>query len=314
MENTIIKKPIDEVIDKLDKAEKSSVFLVGGRGTGKSLIVNNYLEENRGLAIDCTYTEEELLNISDRNIYKLYHICMIINKILNFIEEMYPLCSYYFKEYQLNIKIILFNIKSMFVVNNYDKKEELFGKELYNNPELILNDFCKLLKRRFDYESITLILDNFDALGNSSSRFQKTIYELLNNRIKTIFVLSSNDALNNRKLLEKDNSIVEANYTKDINYVKSILDLMIIKELRSKRFVNLEDRVSFLLDDDIIELLIENTNGDINEMYSIVYKLYQNKNSMPKELYRTFILESCNNRLEILSQFSEIKRERKLYI
>ena len=314
MEKTIFEKPVFDAICKIDDSDKKSILLVGNNAAGKSTVVDNYLKFNSAYAVDCTYTEDELLLIRDKKVYILYHICMIIEKILKYIESTYPICINYLKEYQANIKIILFNIRNLFMIDNYDKKEELFGKELCEHPEKLLDEFCIILKRYFDYEWLTLVLDNFDKLGSSSSRFQLTIYKLLSDRLRTIYVVSDIDVINDstkRKELQVNNEIVDVNYSTNIEYVKKILDLMFVRSLSNNKIVNLKERPSFIFNTQIIELLIEITNGNLNEMYNIVFNIYKNKRFISPEYYERFIKDYYYTNIYPIK---EMQRERKLHI
>ena len=315
MKKMIYEKPIYDTIKEIDETTKKSILLVGNRLVGKSTVVDNYLRFNDFFAIDCTYTEDELLMITDNKMYKLYHICLIISKILKGIDNMYPICMNYFKEYEANIKIILYNIRNMFMVDNYSNKEALFGKELCEHPELLLDEFCNCLKKHLDTNYLTIVLDDFDALGNSSSRYQLLLYTLLKDRLRTIYVVSDKEVIDNSEKsnrLLRNNDIVRVNYSENIDYVKKILDMLVINNLSTNKIINFNDRVSFLLRDDTIELLIKITNGNILEMYYIIMHLYKYRNSIPNELYNSFIKEYYNNRL--LNTSFGIKKERKLHI
>ena len=313
----VYEKPVYDTIKEIDDTTKKSILLVGNISVGKTTVIDNYLKLNDIFAIDCTYTEDELLMITDKNIYKLYHICLIISKILKGIEDIYPIYVNYYKEYEANIKLIMYNIKNMFMIGDYSQKEELFGKELCNNPEILFNEFCDTLKRHFDPNYLTIILDNFDALGNSSSRYQQVVYGLLKESLRTIYVVSDQEVIGNtskKDILLRDNDIVRVNYSEDVANVKKILDMMLINSLFKDKIVNFDDRVIFLLDDDLVELLIKLTNGNLLEMYKITMQLYKHRNEFSKELYKKFIIDYYNSRLELQEESFAVKRERKLHI
>lgn len=312
----IYEKPLFGVIEEINSSKNDTILLAGNRGTGKTTVINEYLKDNgSNLRVNCNYNIEELLKIEDKNIFKLYHVCLLINKILNYLFSKNEVYKEYFNDFLYNIKLIIFNIKNMYVAGNYDNKLEMFGP-LVDEPEILLDSFVNRLSKLMDVNTMKIVIDDFDSVMESSALFQKTIYNLLKNRLNSLLVISAREVIKSedrRKELKANNDFIMINYSFDIATVREILDKLLVNEMNRIGRVDLGKRVRFILDDELIKTLIELTKGNIVEMYNCVLSLYYNINTIPRGFYQEYIINYFNDRKELF-EINGVYRERKLHI
>ena len=306
MEKEIIKKPVLDIIDRVNKSSKNGILLAGVRGSGKSTVLDEYKEKNE-LIIDCTLSDEENLYIPDRNIFMLYHECLLIEKMSQYILKNYPLEFGPFFIFLNKERTILKDIKSMFLIANYDSKEEKLG-EYYSNPESLFAEFTIEVRKVFKDKEPIVVVDKFDNARSFSSWYQIGMYELLKNRFKYIFTVSDIKLLNRED--NKDYDIVDVNYSSNIDVVREILDKMIVNELVRTNEFDFRKRIIYFLSDEEIREIIDLFRGNIEYMYWAISSLVRNLDTVSKEEYMSYIRNYYEERKDIIFESENFKEGR----
>ena len=316
MEREIVKEPVLDIINKIDNSSKGTILLSGGYNTGKSTVLEEYKKEKLGkLVVDCTMASEDYIFIPEKKVYRLYQICLLLNKLTDFIKEEHP--DYYDLVFGFvtTTRMIMVNIKSMYMKASYTEKEILF-EDLYYNPDQLIDQFLTKALKIFDNEEFTLLIDDFDINNVSSDSYQKELYSILKGKIHTIIAVSDNRLVQEdfRKKLLVDNDIVDINYSYNIDYVRKILDQMIVNEMIRVQDFDFRKRIMFFLADSVIEKLIILTNGNITEMFKAVIRLADAMKYISRDKYIEFLNNYFEEKKEQDKELIGMIRERRLNI
>ena len=311
-------KPVNECINNINNKNSNTIFLVGNKNTGKTTVINEYLKNSSldNPRIDITTRFSEYFIITDLSVYRLYHTCLVVKKMLNYIMNNYEIVNEV-SIYDSYVDSIIKNIAYLYFIRNYDSKYELFKKELLDNPVSLINDFNKIIKANYNIDNITYVLDNFDVVGDSSLRYQNTMFKLFNN-MKKILVVSDERYTNNKDNLDKLSALgdtVLVDYSHDLETVKEILDKYIVEEFFKNGLIHFSDRIRFILSDDVISSMINKTNGNINDMKKAINYLYTHLKEVNKDNYGSILLnyiDLLNNDMPIVGIIYNKKRTLKI--
>lgn len=303
------------------ESTNKSIMLAGSEGVGKSYILNRALEENHNkiFLVNGTVNYDESITLIDSNLSELYHISLIISKILQYIKVHYP------KEYMTKFVLyenyldgIFRRIKSIYITGIYNNAKNVVESSIYENPEILMENFLQVLTSNIELSQIFLIVDEFDKGNGASTIYQKLIYNKLRNYMTIIMTISDKEVINDADKLNEysgENNIITLDYTKDLEIVSSILDEEIMKY--EMRFGNpkLIFKSRILLGDEIIWLMIQKTKGNLFSMLTAIRYLRSNMDKLTKDEYGTFILDYIDkeiNKSPFISGVIPITR--KLYI
>lgn len=307
-----------DIIDTIKKSDKD-IFVVGTRGIGKTTTLNDVLnKENDKFIINGTLNDMEYILLRDRNISDLYYICLTIKKIIIYLKERYT--EKYISEFiffEIYIDSILKQIYFMFMTDTYKNDTNLINGDVYNTPEVLLDEFLGLLSKKMDIKDLVLVIDKFDEIGGSSQMYQEFIYNKLKSYLRLIMTISDKKVVNNDNSLNefsKDNEIVKLDYSMDIESVKEILDKE-IKRSFIRNNLGMQYNLSFVLSDETIELMIKKTNGNLFDMLNAIRYLYYHIKELNKNEYDVYIIDYIDNVINRNPIFTGIIiPERKLYI
>ena len=304
----------ENFIKKINDSDKS-VFLVGKCGSGKSTFIKEYLETRvlkNNFIIDGTVNGYEYSLIPNNNMFELYHNCLIIKKILNYVINNFNNYSIYFTFYLERINNLFMEVISASSIFSTNLSSDYV--KYFNNPEILLEEALFLLTNKLDFQKITLVVDNFDVIGGSSERYQKYVYNNLKEYFKLLMVITYNERTNYKKL-NKDNNVINFNITDDINIVTEILDREGMKILFSNNVFDFKYRLRIILDEDTIKEMIYKTNGDLWKMIIATRALYYRIFILNPNEYKTFIIDYIDNKINknpLFTGYNPLKRT--LYI
>lgn len=315
--------PVNDAKRRLDSCSNKRIFLVGGEGTGKSLILNESVSRNAdldNLIINVTAVPDKYISILDKEIADLYQIIMVIKRMINYLKNMHINKYNVFVDLENQLGKILNHIDSMYQFGCYDSKYRIIGEEICKNPGILLESLLIICAKHIDYQTITVLIDNFDSFGyyRASESYQKCMYNTLSQYLRTIMTVSDKEVINNPKRKEElsnNNDLVTIDYSKDVNTVKEILDSIFIRESILNASGNHLNKVGLLLSDETIALMIEKTNGNLFDMIKALKELYKRLNELSKEEYDAFVINYIDKVINKNPIFTgDIKRERKLFI
>ena len=311
--NYTLKDSVSSIIDKINGSNNSTIFLSGVKGSGKTTVLNEYLNNN--LVIDGTVKDEENYVLYDKYVYKAYHTCLIINKIIDHIKNNYP-NNKKLSMFEFYIYNMFEYIKTSALVGYYNKNE-IINKEILQSSEKILDEFL-LEASSIGLHNITLIIDNFDSLNDSSEIYQKTIYSLLKNRVKFIATISDEEVIKDdvlRNDLLKENAIIDVDYSFNPLVVKRILIKEIVKLSYFYDKVKLMYLLDYVLSNNVIEEMILKTNGNLKDMLLVVKKVFINSDKINNNDYSKCMISYIDDEINKDSFVSgNIKKSRKLYL
>lgn len=307
------------IINALNESDKD-ILVVGTRGTGKSTMINDLLQnDNDKVVIDGTLEYTESLFLKETGIYNLYQTCLIIKKIISDIKKGYE--EKYIKEfifYEMYVDRIIKQIYFMGMTDIYRKETDIINEELLNMPEILLDRLLNLMSKKLDLKDITLVIDNFDVVEGSSQSYQKFIYNRIKSYLRLILTVSDKSVVNNDLVLKefsKDNEIVKMDYSQDVNSVRDILDNEVRNTFIRKQYYSMRYNLNFVLSNETIELMIKKTNGNLFDMLTAIRYLYYHIKTLDASEYNSYIIDFIDNEINKSPIFTGVViPERKLYI
>lgn len=282
MKQYIVKQPINNIIKEINES-KSSVVLFGTVGSGKTTVIRDYIKNSADLdkvVVDGTIKLGEYLEIDSNEISNLYYVCLIIKKTLLNIEVRYE--DIYIEHFTDLMSLVceLVNL----IQNTYRYNKSFRDIKISPSANKLFDSFCNLLNDRLQNKEVEIIIDNFDKLGYSDSKFQKFINRKLN-LLK--FIISVSDA----RIVAKEASLINIDYSFDIAVVRKILDRESIKFILKSEDIDLESRVNLILSDNTIKKMILITDGNIRDMVMAIIRFYVNIKNLEKEEYEKYIID-----------------------
>lgn len=296
-----VKNPVDKIVKDIKESNDKKIIVNSSNGTGKSVILKRL--ENKTISTDNPYIYMTF-NIGifyndnlDEEFYIHYYEEELCLKILEYIKKYYRFTyEKYFKEYY---KLLKNNNEYTYkYINGNIKKIE------YLKTRQISIKLINKLKEILNFKEINLIIDNFDFINNSS--------ELSQNILKEYFDLFEKVVITtNETVFNKDYSVLNINYSKDINIVKEILIKRINLYNKNKEYLDFNINI---IDDDILKYLINKTNGNLDIIIKLVYYIMTTYKLEKGKINNEEINDLIDYELENNLTLSKIIRKPKLYI
>lgn len=305
----INKEPVNKIIKDINSS-RASTILLGPAGCGKTTVLKTLTGDKNNLVIDGSVKDGEFLHLYQKDIFNLYHMALLVQKMILYIQKRYPLLAPEFGILKTNISTILNEINDIYVTNSFFEEIKDIDSYFIEYPEVLLEWYLNILFDHFDIDTITVFLDRFDSSNYSNRYYQRFMYNTLNKYLKVIISVSDTRIVKNYteiRRLQKNNQVISITYNQNVAIVKDILDRMIINSgLLSKKDI-FNKRVYNLLSDDLIEILIKRTNGNIFMMSYMVRELYRHLDELTADEYESFLTH-----LPVI--YNHTLSKRKLYI
>lgn len=316
-----IREPIDELSKKINNDSSKKIIITGGRGTGKSVLLYN--QELKNLGNDkqtiCVRFDpialfpEEFTEVYDRRFIEHYYELMLCFKILNYIKENYLII--YEKEFK-SYEDLLHQIstKTNYYINN--SWFEKVSLDVYLKQNELSEAILLKLRRILNIDSLTLAIDRFDWINESYRLVQEIISNFFVQFDKVIITTddkSLEDKNNREHLINKDYSVMELEYGKDMDVVKAIIK----KRINYSNEHLVMGEMFFpeeLINDDVIECLVKKANGNISFVISCINEIMNYWNFTKQAITDNQldrIMEEKSNSIKTLEKMS---RPRKLYL
>lgn len=306
-------EPADKYGRDLQENSSSKIILNSGRGTGKSVILNNMENRNIGTNEPVIYTHfDSIVNFSrvpnklfNEIFFEHYYEINFSWKLLNHIKKYYGLTyENYFKDIELLLKKI---------TEEFDKnvRRTYVDELVINNPlstTQISAEIIERLKKYLDISSLILAIDRFDWT-NGRSNYTQQILSKYFDMFNKVIITSDDESLideKKRKSFEaKGYSFVSQNYGNDLAVIKSIIKkrVQVYNSMNSDCQFNIDD-----VTDVIYENLIKDSNGNISTMLTTIYEVinlskWENGNVNLLDLFQK-CLEEQNNHIKELKKIS----------
>ena len=268
----LVEDVITNIIEQIQNTSKDVIFLQGNNGSGKTTIINEISKLQNVINITINYDEKKYF--INKNIQNIYHILLIIKKIILYYININNDFKIEFLFYYRRIN----NLLNIINIEYIAKKEKAF---MLIVPKILNIDYNELLEELLDNLSHCiinsnnlLILDDFDLVVNNIN-YQNYIYNKLKNKFRVLYAINNNHNLSNNILNESQIITIEYNY--DDKIIEDILDkYSLYYNLIDKN--NLKTRIRFVISNNNINKLINITNGNINLMKQFIYLFYENLN------------------------------------
>jgi len=298
-----VSKPVNELCHKINEDNSKRIILSSGRGTGKSVILQNMEKiSNQFIYMKFDAVSMGTYNdIFDEKFYNHYYELIFSRKLLIYIKNNYEYIYNYFED----INILLKNhITKMYDYINNAMYDEKISIDKYFTPIELTSIILEKLKKYLNINSLYLGIDRFDWTNGSSELTQNILSKFFAMFEKVI--ITSDD----EKLIDES---VRTGYLNkgyvftDIDYGK---DKAIVKEIIRKRIeyynINVKNgEKTFpksIMTEKIYESLINEANGNISlilECLSRVTDAYQLIDSRNFDLENQFAVALDNQKGQI---------------
>ena len=275
----------ETIHQKIDNSTKEKIIVTGERYSGKTTTLSSYAKTTINNKNQAIYIETNKYNyepyLTDRELKYKYELLIALN-LIDHIKNNYN--KLYHQKYK-NIEISL--LKELKRFNIYTKNIFTNNKEkqtIYYSKEKILYPLINNIKRDLEIDKLTLILDSFDWVGNSSIRYQVMMKKYL--ELFDRYIITTDDiSLRNNKdkqVLKKNKGydIIKVDYGLNYKITKDIISKDINYWKKNKRLINNKLNINFvdlkdIISDKTYNKLIDNSNGDINSIFEALKTYYE---------------------------------------
>lgn len=304
-----VREPVDDVCKNLTR-ENKNIILTGGRGVGKTTILNSSEHKSLGTENLVVFIRFDLAVMNSLTRYEEkfnehYYEAITSWKLLEYIRKYYALTySKYFKEYDEKIKEILKDIDVYFNKAWYDDKVSL---NRYLKTGEITSEIINKLKIVLGVNTITIAIDRFDWVNGNTGAQQKLISRYFNIFDKAIITsddetLTPKEVGNRRKLAEKGFTFVDVDYSKDLEILKEIVRRRVNKYNDSinkgfKLYVE-------IITDEIYNNLIDRCKGNMQLVFDTIVEFksvleWNNGNMDFNKAFEACCTEQVNKSLQL---------------
>ncbi len=263
-QDEFLREVTDKECEKLNTLNSGTIIINGGRGSGKSVLLNENTNRELGKPLNQTI----LMNFDpmklnqykdfDNNFFEHYYEILFAKKLLNYLQINYPIT--FQKEFlKENDKIS----NCILELDNY-LREFLFSdiniNKYYQTNELV-NDIIKKMINKLKVDYLNLAIDRFDWINNSNELTQKILSKYFNNFNKT-FITVDDETIDDKDLQNNGYQLMNISYNYRID---------ILKEIFRRRLKTIETnfKVEFI-PDGIFDYLVIKTKGNISLMFDIL--------------------------------------------
>ena len=308
--NLFIKEPVHKILEQLKNNNKKTIILTGGRGIGKSVVLqthelkNNHTKDKSiymsfsGIGILSTpYTKEFLEHY--------YELVMSYN-ILNYLKRTHEVT------YENNFKEIENYLSEINIdTNNYMR--HCGYRKINLNKKLkfgeVTTKIIKEIRKNYNINSLTLLIDRFDWT-NARDEVTQTILQRYFHLFNKV-IITTDSQINNEELDKKGYSIFEINYNKKIDVIKKIIEAQVKLHNETTEYdMFLINSVS----DEIYEKLIHETNGNISSILSVFEKAYILSKWSKNEQLDKIIIDSLEDVKDKEKAYQKMVKPPKLYL
>lgn len=263
---------MNKIVKDIDGNSSKKLIVTGGKKSGKSeslrYYAKNFNNSNRCI-IYVDYKEFNYKNALSEKEYQLYYELVFVKKMLDSIKN-------YNNNLHSNFKVF-----ESYITNELNKFREFLMTRYYASDDIQFErgSLVKKMLDIFSIEGITnisLVIDHFDFVGESSERYQKFMeyyFDLFNKVIVT-----TNEDMNDEKikhLKDKEFDIYKVDNGHDINYVKPILQAYLASIEHDVVYdvgyiVRLHNIYNLFKYNAFYEELIDKCNGNIDMMMQVI--------------------------------------------
>lgn len=275
---------LNEYVEKIRKCQNKTIFLVGNIGTGKTTILNKFIDDYSGdLIIDVSSSIGDYIEIENETLFEINSTCIFCDKIIDSIKNNHnEIYNIVFSTFEKKIYTIKKGVRDAANTKMYDSLDKFLPQEVLSNPIGLIDEIMDLINKIYYNKKIYFTIDNFDKVGYTSKKYQKFIFKILNKYYTMIVSVSDVEGF---KLiedkLEKDNDIILVNYSQNPHIVQSIIK----NKIKDSYGVNINIAL------DTINKMIKLSHGDLQLMLFSVESLLKHGPKFFKSAHEEYLLK-----------------------
>ena len=271
-----VREPVSEVTKKISNNPSKRIILNGGKGTGKSVILQNLEYRNLDYDSRAIYTKfDPTINFAknpdefyDSKFFDHYYEMKLCFKLLSYIKNNYSLLfESDFQDFYEQLSQI--SKRTVFYINNRVFKEQKLDS--YLEPFEISPKIIEKLKKVLGVDTLNLAIDRFDCTNGSSEYSQKALSNYFDLFDKTI-ITTDDEEIDEQELINKGYSFIKSDYGYDRNVIKEIIKKRIKSSNEKIESINLNRRIdnqlkkfdASTIDEKIYDILSRDCNGNIS--------------------------------------------------
>lgn len=318
-----VSSPVDEVCNKIDNSNSKKIIVSGGRGVGKSAVLNSYELKKIKTINPCVLVQFDAVGffhnreLFDESFAKHYYEIVFSYKLLDFIKLFSSTNNINYPENEFSI------IKEY--LDHYSSELDHYIKNVYYDDSASIRNYLTTgdivkeilfkMKTVFSTEKLELAIDRFDWTNANNKLSQEAITAYFD-MFDRVFVTSDDEDLQHKdnidELSKKGYSFIDVDYGKDNHILSQIIENRL---RRNNLDVSNLKLLPSAIDSDIYCDLINRTNGNISLILSIVdytYDMYQWQDGMcniKEEFDKASQIKIDDNK-----QLRKMMRSPKLYL
>ena len=275
-----VKEPVDKIINSILGSDKKKVILVGGPGSGKSVVLNSFVNKNLGEKEKTIYHIPEVLPYSfekdfSSDLINYWFELYIAARTLNYIKKNYPKIH---EEYFEDDNSKVYNRLEM--LNSYMRFCEYKKKTI--ETDITTGDITIDVLRRFreiaKIDKLNWAIERFDSTSRSTEYTQK-LYEKYFALFDKVVLISNDTSLDKNRLENNGYSINELTYGKD----KDVLREIILRRIRWYNKTQDANVYEELFTRDLFINKLDCTDGDIELAISILFEFIRDLSAITND-------------------------------
>ena len=278
-----VRKPVDKVCEKIENSDSKRIILSGGRGAGKSVVLESLEKKHLDDERHFIYTGFSTIpifghapdDLFPEQFWKHYYELYFAQKILWHIKGNNYNHGMIYENHFQEVNLLLNDIAMQ--TTSYINNATYGGVSInrYLAPMELSSQIVDDIKKHLNLKSLSLMIDRFDWTNGRSELVQELLsqyFDLFDQVIVTTDDESLLERKNRKALIEKGYSFINVNYGKNMMVIKSIIRRRIQNHNQNLR--RGENRFpEDIITNEIYQSLITKTNGNIKVMLDSMRKL-----------------------------------------
>lgn len=268
-----VREPVDKLCKKIDSSNSKRIILEGGRGTGRTVFLQNAQNRKIGyenqliyMRFDSVHMFHPRKDIFEEAFFEHYYELKFSLKIMHFIMDNY---RFIYENYFKNIQMLLKDIskKTDYYINNIYYENITIDKYLKIGE--LSTVILEKLKKQLNIESISLAIDRFDWINGNSILAQETLIKYFGLFDKVI-ITTDDETLDKNKLKELGYTFTNIDYCKDVLVIKEIIRRRIDSYNLNTIYYKFPKEI---ITDEMYQNLINKTNGNITLIINTINEI-----------------------------------------
>jgi len=269
-----VREPVEDLCDEIENNSSKKIILTGGRGIGKSIVLQNYQIKSLNTRDKLIYTSFDAIG-SDNELFNEqflthYYELIFSRKILNYIKRNYSLT--YEKNFK-DLELLINNLLKQTVeyINNFIYTDVPIEKFLASKE--LSSEIIEATKKYLSIDSLSIAIDRFDWTNNGDPLTQNILsryFDMFDKIIITTDDESLTDEKDREDILQKNYSFIDINYGYSKDIIREIFRKRINEYNKDPRNRIFETEI---ITEEIYQNLINKTNGNISLMLDIIKEI-----------------------------------------